>query len=67
VTSKRCFGYMCTEKGGFSGGSDGKESTCNAEDTGSIPKSEDLLEMGMATHSSILAWRIPWVEEPGGL
>ena len=28
---------------------------------------EDLLEEGMATHSSILAWRIPWIEEPGGL
>ena len=28
---------------------------------------EDLLEDGMATHSSILAWRIPWAEEPGGL
>ena len=28
---------------------------------------EDLLEKGMATHSSILAWRIPWIEEPGGL
>ena len=28
---------------------------------------EDLLEEGMATHSSILAWRIPWTEEPGGL
>ena len=28
---------------------------------------EDLLEMGMATHSSILAWRIPWTEEPGQL
>ena len=27
----------------------------------------DLLEEGMATHSSILAWRIPWTEEPGGL
>ena len=27
---------------------------------------EDLLEKGMATHSSILAWRIPWTEEPGG-
>ena len=50
---------MCIEKGGFSGGSDGKESACNAEDTGSIPKSDDLLEKGMATHSSILAWRIP--------
>ena len=28
---------------------------------------EDTLEKGMATHSSILAWRIPWTEEPGGL
>ena len=28
---------------------------------------EDLLEKEMATHSSILAWKIPWVEEPGGL
>ena len=28
---------------------------------------EDPLEKGMATHSSILAWEIPWTEEPGGL
>ena len=28
---------------------------------------EDPLEKGTATHSSILAWRIPWTEEPGGL
>ena len=28
---------------------------------------DDLLEKGMATHSSILAWKIPWTEEPGGL
>ena len=28
---------------------------------------DDPLEMEMATHSSILAWRIPWTEEPGGL
>ena len=28
---------------------------------------EDPLEMGMATHSGILAWRIPWTKEPGGL
>ena len=28
---------------------------------------EDPLEKGMATHSGILAWRIPWTEEPGGL
>ena len=28
---------------------------------------EDLLENGMATHSNILTWRIPWTEEPGGI
>ena len=28
---------------------------------------EDALDKGMATHSNILAWRIPWIEEPGGL
>ena len=28
---------------------------------------EDLLEKGMAIHSSILAWKVPWAEEPGGL
>ena len=31
------------------------------------PGREDPLEKGMATHTSILAWRIPWTEEPGGL
>ena len=31
------------------------------------PGREDPLEEGMATHSSILAWRIPWTEEPGGI
>ena len=36
-------------------------------DTGSVPGSERSLEEGVATHSSILAWRIPWTEEPGGL
>ena len=47
----------------FHSGSDGKEFTCNAGDLGW----EDPLEEGMATHSSILAWRIPWTEQPGGL
>ena len=32
-----------------------------------LPGQEDPLEEGMATHSSILDWRIPWTEEPGGL
>ena len=40
-------------------GSYGKESDCNARDGGSIPGSKDSLENGIATHSSILAWRIP--------
>ena len=44
---------------GFPGGSDGKESTYNAGDLGSIPGLGRCLEEGMATHSSILAWRIP--------
>ena len=36
-------------------------------DTGSIPGLGRSLDEGMATHSSILAWRIPWTGEPGGL
>ena len=51
----------------FLGGSDGKASDYNAGDLGSIPGSEDPLEKEMATHSSILAWRIPWTEDPGRL
>ena len=44
-----------------------KELTCNAGDLGSICLSlgqKDLLEKEMASYSSILAWRIPWTEEP---
>ena len=48
---------------GFPGGSDGKESACNVGDLGSILGWEDSMEKGMATHSSILAWRISWTEE----
>ena len=101
--------YYMTVKG-FPGGSEGKESACNAGDPGSIPglgrslggglgnplqyswaslvaqmvknlpamqelqetqvrslSQEDPLEEGMATHSSIIAWRFPWTEEPGWL
>ena len=39
----------------------------NAEKLGSMPGLEDPPEKRMATHSSILAWRIPWTEEPGSL
>ena len=52
---------------GFPGGSDGKESACNARDLGLIPMLGRSLEKGMTTHSSILAWRIPWTEESDGL
>ena len=48
---------------GFPGGSDGKESACNVGDLGL----EDPKEKGTATHSSILAWRTAWTEEPDGL
>ena len=52
---------------GFPGGSDSKESASSAGDLGSVPGGEDPLEKGMATHSSVLAWKIPWTEESGGL
>ena len=42
----------------FPGGSDGKESSCSVEDLCSSLGWEDTLEKGMATHSSVLTWRI---------
>ena len=55
----------------FPGGSNGKKNlSANAgdmRDVGLIPGREDPLEEGMETHSSIVAWRIPWTKEPGGL
>ena len=45
----------------------GKETTCHAGYPGLIPESGRSLEKGMATHCSILAWRIPWTQEPGRL
>ena len=44
-----------------------KKSTCSAGDQIQSLGREDPLENGMTIHSSILAWRIPWTEEPGGL
>ena len=52
---------------GFLGGSVIKNLPAIAGDVGSIPGQENPLEEEMATRSSILAWRIPWTEEPGGL
>ena len=51
----------------FPGGSDGNASAYNVGDLGLIPGSEDPLEKEMSTHSSTLAWKISWTEEPGGL
>ena len=71
---------MAIAKGGFPGGAGGKEPACQCwrlKRCGFKKKKkemwvqslgrEDLLEEEMATHFSILAWRIPWTEEPGGL
>ena len=51
----------------FPGGSVVKNLPASAGDVGSSPGLEDPMEEEMATHSSILAWEIPWTEEPGGL
>ena len=51
---------------GFPGISLSKEPAFSA-DLGLIPVWEDPLRKEMANHSSILAWKIPWTEEPGGL
>ena len=56
---------------GFPGGASGEGPTCQMQEMYEIwvrsLSREDPLEEGMATHSGILAWRIPWTEEPGGL
>ena len=54
------------ECGGFPGDSDSKESACNVGDPGLIPGSGRSLEKEMTIHFNILAWRIPWTEEPCG-
>ena len=53
--------------GGFSGGSVVKNPPAMQETRVQSLGQEDTLENGMATPSSILAWRIPWIEEPGRL
>ena len=54
-------------KWGFLGGSGGKEPICNEWDWVWSLGQEDPQEKEMATHSSVLAWRIPWTEKPGRL
>ena len=54
----------------FPGGASGKRPKLPTQETEEMQvqplSQEDPLEEGMATHSNILAWRIPWTEEPGG-
>ena len=54
---------------GFPGGKVGKESAVQEMQETWVQSlsQENPLEEGMATHTSILAWKIPWTEEPGGL
>ena len=47
--------------------SDGKESTCNVGDLGLIPELGRSPGEGNGSHCIILTWRMPWIEEPGGL
>ena len=73
INCRTVFQICITVLLGFPGDSHGKESACNAGNLGLIPGSgkslgwENPLEKEMATHSSILAWRISWKKEPGGL
>ena len=53
--------------GGFPASSAVKIPPANAGDTDLIPGSGRFLGEGNGTHSSILAWKIPWIEEPGGI
>ena len=68
-----CYFLVCIYMTGFPDGASGKELTCQCrqmqtEETWvQSPIQEDSLEEGMATHSSILARRIPRTEKPGGL
>ena len=58
---------MTDYRWGFPSGSNGKKSAWDPGGPGLIAGQEDPLEKGMATHSNVLAWRIPQTEEPGGL
>ena len=64
-----CLLAICMSSLSFPGGSVGKETVFNAGDPGTERSlgQKDPLEESMATYSSILAWRIPWTEDPGRL
>ena len=62
------YALHCIYDVGFPGGSGCKESACNAGDPGLVPGlGKSPGERNGSLHSSVLAWRIPWTEEPGGL
>ena len=61
------FQYLCTSCGGFPSGSLVKNLPAMQETEVQSLGQEEPLEKEVATHSSILAWRIPWTEEPGWL
>ena len=65
--SGRVFCLLLNCLRGFPGGSEGKASACLQETRVQPLDWEDPLEKEMATHSSTLAWKIPWLEEPGRL
>ena len=61
------FWLRFTRSRGFPGGSDSKESACNAGDPGLIPESGRSPGEGIGYPPQYSAWRIPWTEEPGRL
>ena len=63
----RTLGTEAVLQKGFPGGSAVKNAPVNAGNEALIPGRKDLLEKEIETRSSILVWRIPWMEEPGGL
>ena len=64
-----CVGWGSSAQKGFPGGSASEESMCTAAQETPVRSlgREDPLEKEMESYSSILAWRIPWTEEPGRL
>ena len=62
----RCFMYTVCIRDFLSGSAVKNPPAMQATQVGSLDR-EHPLEKGMAIHSSIIAWRIPWTEEPGGL
>ena len=67
IESKPAFSMMLSCCGGFPGGSEVKNPPATAGDTGLILGLGRSPGEGSGTHSSVLAWRVPWTEEPGEL